>query len=382
MKLCKVSSQPRLIFSLQICLLFTLLALVIPNVSASETLDKPVKPIKIGLLIPDNKSLAAKQGAELAIRKANEKRGLNSHPFQLVVRTMEGPWGTGSKQAVDLIFEEEVWAIMGSHDGRNAHLVEQACTKTRVVFLSAWAGDPTLSQAFVPWYFSCVPNDLQQADALIDEIYERRKIEIVGLVSDNGYDAKLALNSFLKKVKASGRQEPLQFCYDNSAKDYNILLDRINLANVNAVVFFGQSSNSIGIIQLMRQRKMNQLIFGSLSLLDDNQISFTEMVQFEGVTLVSPEFWSGSGNRSFREEYYGTYGYMPGAVAAYAFDGMNIIVEAINNAGFDRNKLQESMASIQYEGVTGTIRFDKRGNRLGACHLMVIKKGIPVSNAP
>ncbi len=83
---------------------------------------------------------------------------------------MEGPWGTGSKQAVELIFDEEVWAILGSHDGRNAHLVEQVSAKSRVVFMSAWSGDPTLSQAFVPWFFNCVFNDLQVSDVLIDEI--------------------------------------------------------------------------------------------------------------------------------------------------------------------------------------------------------------------
>ena len=84
---------------------------------------------------------------------------------------MEGPWGTGSKQAVNLVFDEEVVAMLGSHDGRNAHLVEQVSAKSRVVFLSAWSGDPTLAQAFVPWFFNCVPNDLQQADVLIEEIY-------------------------------------------------------------------------------------------------------------------------------------------------------------------------------------------------------------------
>src|SRR5512133_2520626 len=91
------------------------------------------EPLKIGLLIPDNESLAARQGAELAIRIANQKAGSNGKNFSLVVKSMEGPWGTGSKQAVSLIFDENVCAIMGSHDGRNAHLVEQACTKARVV---------------------------------------------------------------------------------------------------------------------------------------------------------------------------------------------------------------------------------------------------------
>ncbi len=37
--------------------------------------SQQAEPIKIGLLIQDKASLAAKQGAELAIKMANEKRG-------------------------------------------------------------------------------------------------------------------------------------------------------------------------------------------------------------------------------------------------------------------------------------------------------------------
>ncbi len=74
-----------------------------------------------------------------------------------------------------MVFEDEVVAIMGSLDGRNAHLAEQVATKTRIAFLSSWATDMTLSQAFVPWYFRCIPNDQQQASSLIEEIYLQKK---------------------------------------------------------------------------------------------------------------------------------------------------------------------------------------------------------------
>ena len=127
--------------------------------------------IKIGLLIPGIQFFAARNAAEMAVKEANMQGGCKGIPFSLTVHTMEGPWGTGSKEAVNLIFDDDVWAILGSHDGRNAHLVEQVTAKTKVVFVSAWAGDPTLSQAFVPWYFSCVPNNIQQAKILIEEIY-------------------------------------------------------------------------------------------------------------------------------------------------------------------------------------------------------------------
>jgi branched-chain amino acid transport system substrate-binding protein len=153
----------------QVRLILAVWAFACPYPAVSQIHDSQAGNIKIGLLIPDNGSIAAVQGAELAIREANENGGLNGRHFQLIIRSMEGPWGTGSKEAVNLIFEEKVWALLGSHDGRNAHTVEQAATRSIVVFVSAWTSDPTLSQAFVPWFFNCVPNDNQQAASLTKE---------------------------------------------------------------------------------------------------------------------------------------------------------------------------------------------------------------------
>lgn len=139
---------PKLV--IRVCLIVSVAAFAFIDILCCQISDNNAADIKIGLLIPDSKSTAAVQGAELAVRVANEKDGLNGRHFELIVRSMEGPWGTGSKEAVSLIFEEKVWALLGSHDGRNAHLVEQAATRSIVVFVSAWTGDPTLSQAFIP----------------------------------------------------------------------------------------------------------------------------------------------------------------------------------------------------------------------------------------
>ena len=194
---------------------FIFLSIVLVFIAFSG-FSQPEKTIKIGLLVNEINSKAAINGANLAITKANENGGYKGKLFQLEIRSLEGPWGTGSKQAVSLIFDEKVCAILGSHDGRNAHLVEQAATKARTVFLSAWSSDPTLSQAFVPWFFTCVPNDLQQADALIDEIYNKRKIRSIAVVAENGYDPQSALDSFMKKNKAAGKKSPVQFHYKNT----------------------------------------------------------------------------------------------------------------------------------------------------------------------
>jgi branched-chain amino acid transport system substrate-binding protein len=336
------------------------------------------KTIKIGLLIPDKNSLAAQHGAEMAIREANKKGGLKGKPYQLVVRSMEGTWGTGSKMAVDLLFEDKVWAIMGSHDGRNAHLVEQACTKVRAVFLSTWAGDPTLSKAFVPWYFSCVPNDLQRADALITEIYNKEKLKKIAAVSDDGYDSKLAMECFLKKNITAGKPDPVQFLYSDSSRDFKVLIDNINKAHVDAVILFGKPSASVKIIRMIHQKKMNQAVFGSLSLLDENEMSNQEMNYYEGTELVSSLTWGESRSQSFSKEFMKTYGKLPGAVAAYSYDGMSLLIEAIKTGGLDRVEIQKAMIKTRFEGITGLIRFDDKGNRVGNAELVKIKSGIPV----
>lgn len=335
------------------------------------------EPVKIGLLIQDKTSLAAKQGAELAIIMANEKGGLKGRPFQLLAKSMEGPWGTGSKQAVSLIFEENVWALLGSHDGRNAHLVEQAATKSTVVFVSAWSSDPTLSQAFVPWFYNCVPTDRQQADALIDEIYNDRKIIRVAVISDQTYDSNMALKNYLQKIQESGKNEPLQFLFNNYSTNLNALADHIIKSEINAIILFCQPSVSLKIVRLLRQRKMNQAVFGSLSILNEDALSVQELHEFDNLLLV-PSMSSTTKSRIFSQVYQKTYGRIPGSVAAYAFDGMNVLIEAIRISGSpDREKIQQALSEIQVEGVTGQIKFDDKGNRTGSFKLMVIKNGLP-----
>jgi len=82
---------------------------------------------------------------------------------------------------------------------------------------------------------------------------------------------------------------------------------------------------------------------------------------------------------TFSEDYKRTYGIMPGNVASFAYDGMNILIEAIRNSGIEREDIQKYMSQTSFEGVTGIIQFDDKGNRKGNPGFVEIKNGIPVS---
>ena len=130
----------------------------------------------------------------------------------------------------------------------------------------------------------------------------------------------------------------------------------------------------------MQQRKMRQPVFGSLSILNENKLSEKELQEFNNIMLVPSGYWTGSKNPAFRQEYKKLYGKMPGMVAAYAFDGMNLLIEAIRTSGGpEREKIQEALLKIYYEGVTGPVRFDAKGNRVGKVAVVKILNGLPVA---
>ena len=333
--------------------------------------------VKIGFLIADRKSPAAIRGAELAIIKANEKGGLKGKPFKLVTRSMEGAWGTGSREATNLIFDEKVIAIVGSHDGRNAHVVEQVCTKARVVFISAWTGDPTLSQAFVPWFFTCVPNNTQQAELLVNETYINKKFLHIAVVSDTGYDSELALKYFVRKTQLDGKPRPIQLNYQNGT-DLKKFIEQIGDMKAECIILFATPSFALKFVRIAKESKMNLPLYGALSLLDENELPENSLKSFENVVMISPGHWFTPEGSSFIMEFKARNGYAPGALAAYAYDAVILMVDAIRDAGTRYDLIQKSLADAKYNGVTGLVQFDARGNRKGPFRLMEIKNGMPV----
>jgi branched-chain amino acid transport system substrate-binding protein len=363
----------------QVCLIIAL-TIITSGIAFTQNPHNSGRSVKIGLLIQDSSWSSAIQGAGLAIKNANENGGLRDLKFQLVFRSMEGPWGTGSKQAVNLIFEEKVWALIGLHDGRNAHLVEQAATKSQVVFLSAWPGDPTLSQAFVPWFFNCVPNDNQQAASLKNEIFEIRKYRNIVVVHGKDYDSEKSFGSFMNFVKKSGKPDPLHFDIEDYVQKSGILADKIIKSGAGCIVLFCQPSASLELVRQVKKKNPVLPVFGPLSILNENELSVQEMKYFDNILSVPAGEWPEAENQNFRQEFEKIYGKMPGVAASYSYDCMSVLIEAIRQAGnSDREMIQKSLKNIRFNGVTGPIQFDDKGNRMGNFEIRKTKNGVPIT---
>lgn len=322
--------------------------------------------IRIGLLVQDKKSYAAQHGAELAIDHANQKE--KSVYFKLEVRDMEGPWGTGSKQTVNLVFDEDVKAVIGSVDGRNSHLAEQVSAKTRIPYISASSGDPTLGQAFIPWYFSCVPNDLQIASVLVSRLYLSLDDKVV-IVSDDGYDSKMSVTSLLRQCRSEGKPEPGVHFYSLHEGGIDPFISECEDATF--VIFYGDQQNAASLVKKLSGKDKKPVLFAPNLMMTEKHLSATDLRRFEGLIAVNHSI----NESSFTAEFNKKNGYSPGPVAAYTYDAVNVLITGIKLSGKDDTDLYKHISGINLNGLTGRITFDKYGHRRGVIRLIKIHEG-------
>ncbi|MGB4293950.1 MAG: ABC transporter substrate-binding protein [Bacteroidales bacterium] len=329
------------------------------------------KPLNLGLLIQDYSSTDARNGAELAVSLINEAGGINGRPLNLIVKSMEGPWGTGSNQAVSLIFDEEVFAIIGSADGRNCHLIEQACTKTQVPFVSCLSSDPTLAQAFIPWFFNCVPNDIQQSEVLVHDILIRNRYKKIALVSGNDYDSRSILKFFKRKFEESVQENQAELkIFEFTESNVPEVLKKVNASRPDCIVLFSRSKPGAAFLKEMKRMNLLMPVYGNLYLVGENS-KHMEEIQKTGIKLkISFIDISGEKYKWFTEIYSKKYDVSPGISAGLAFDAVSILANAVSNAGTDRESIQNYLLKKNFEGITGNVVFDKHGNRMGPFNII------------
>ena len=324
----------------------------------------PNGKIAIGLLLPDRSHWKVAEAATLAIEEANSKGGYKQHKFELVIRTAEGLWGAGSKESVSLVYEDHVRAIIGSLDGRNGHLAEQVATKSHLSYIETFATEPTLSQAFVPWFMRVVPNDNQQSAVILNQILKEGGGKI-GILSVGTYDTRYAVRSLTKVAGRETGMAPLLIHLDTTSVQPGKVLEQISSYKLQHLIIPFDAPCLAELILDLGAQNPALKIYGTLHLSMGIESRNSSWEPYEGVYMIGPHY-----NRKL-------YG-LTDSRSAYLHDAVKLVINAIQQVGTEREIITDYLSESTYTGgATGTISFDELGNRLSAPSLLHIKNGIP-----
>lgn len=314
------------------------------------------------------------QGAKLAIEEANERGGYvrRGIPFELIVRNDNGLWGSTGNEVIDLAYKEQVWAILGSIDGANTHIAIRVGLKIELPMMSSGDLDPTYIETNIPWVFRCISDDRQQAYLLVDYMYRKLDLKRVAILRSSNRYGRFGVREVVDGSRRLGRPIVVEMAYPVGCQDFSIQLERIEQAKADAVVHWGNAEDGARALNQMRARGMTQPFFACDRCLAPE---FVEIAgpNAEGVICASP--WNPDRNDpiflAFKERFRARFNEEPETYAAHAYDGMNMLLWAIQVAGLNRAKIRDVLAyrPEPFVGVTGEIPLSAVNDDAGEVYL-------------
>jgi len=336
---------------------------------------KGVKTVKIGFIGPiaptvsvatggashdqvlGNKML---KGAKLAIEQANARGGYLKRriPFELVVVNDNGLWGASGNEIVDMAYKDKVWAILGTIDGANSHIAIRVALKAEVLMLNSGNTDPTFVETNIPWTARCIGDDRKQGYLLISTLYRTLGLKRVGIIRSSNRYGRFGVREVIDGSRRMGHPVPLVMPYEVGSKDFSLHLKRLRQANVEAIVHWGDAADGARILNQMRAMGMKHPYFACDRCVSDE---FVKIAGANAEGVVCPFPWNPDRKDkkldAFRAAFGKRFNEAPETQAAHAYDGMNMLIRAIQTAGLNRAKIRDALAHRRgpWPGVTGDI---------------------------
>ncbi|MBI1389940.1 MAG: ABC transporter substrate-binding protein [bacterium] len=302
-------------------------------------------------------------GARLAIADANRRGGYHGKtPYELMVHNDNGLWGASGSEIVDMVYKEKCWAILGTIDGANSHIAIRVALKCEVPVMNTGDTDPTFIETNIPWVFRCITDDRQMCYLLADFVFKKLKLTRVAALRAGNRYGRMSIDEFRDAAKRLGYPFLEELQYPLGSTDMRPQLERLKALNPEVVVTYGDAQESALVLRQMRDMGMDQWFIGSDRMVSD------EFIQLAGDALKAGKVAAGFPFdptrddpkwNQFQDAYREKYGESPDQYAAHAYDGMTLVIEAIERAGLNRALIRDQLAAVKtWHGVTGDKVFD------------------------
>jgi branched-chain amino acid transport system substrate-binding protein len=341
--------------------------------------------VRIGLLGPLEGSIIQDlgeqmlHGATLAIEEANKKGGYKGMPFKLMIHNDVGLWGAAANEVVKMD-DEGVWAWLGSIDDIVSHVAIRATLKLEIPNVNTGDPDPTFTETNIPWVIRTIPDDRQSSYVLVDQIFNKDKHKRVAVIRANNRYGRVGTLHFNRSATRIGFPIIIEERFSDGESDFKAQIERVKKTSPDAVLIWGNARESALILQQLRAMGLNQPVYGSDRMVNEKFLKETGNLA-EGL-ITTCQYNPDSNDPAliaFRKRFRERFGMEPDVFAAHAYDGMNIIIEAIRKAGLNRALIRDILTDLKtfqgYQGVTGKVVFDGTWNNIRPIYLAKVSNG-------
>jgi branched-chain amino acid transport system substrate-binding protein len=332
--------------------------------------DSSADPIRIGLAgsLSDPVGLPMKRAAELAVEQINADGGIKGRPIELVERDDYADADSAVFVATDL-YEAGVSAVIG-HLFSNTTLAAAPVYNggtAPVAAISPSSSSPDVTTAG-DYTFRICPSDLAHGAALARWVHDTLHLERGALLYLNDQYGRGVRQMFVREFTRRGGVLLAIDPYLGDTPNVGPYLDRLSrIGGVEFLVIAGNRGEGEEILRQARQRGLRMPVLGGDGLEGiEDAGAIADGVYLSSAylpTIASPA------NRAFLQAYrkkFPTAG-LPNQPAAATYDAVYLLRDVIRRAGPERESVRRELAQVgtgapAFQGVTGTLAFDGRGD--------------------
>ncbi|WP_395061645.1 branched-chain amino acid ABC transporter substrate-binding protein [Paraburkholderia silvatlantica] len=341
--------------------------------------------VKVGVAAPMSGANAAygkdiEEGVKLAVNEANAKHPVIAGTpvkFEVVSGDDQADPRIGVQVAQQLV-DSGVAFVVGHFNSGTTLPASQIYAKAGIPMLTPSATNPTITQAGLSTVYRVIATDAQNAGAAGKYAVLVTKAKRIAIIDDRTAFGQGEADEFEKAVKENGGTIVDRQFTDDKAVDFSSQLTHVKSSNADLLFCGVLDSQAAMIVKRMKQLGMKTQFVGGGGVVD------ADFIKLAGSASEGAMAWeyghplaSTNSGKQFAGDFKKVYGTDMLAYAPFAYDAARLTIKAMEQANSVKPELfNAAIKSIDYEGSTGKIVFEKNGDLKNASStLYEVKNG-------
>jgi len=344
-----------------------------PAPTAGTAPPQPEIVVKIGHAGPLTGGIAHlgkdnENGARLALDEANAK-GITIDgkkiKFELIAEDDEAKPDKGPIVAQKFV-DAKVAGVVGHLNSGVSIPASSVYNQAGIPVISGAATNPMLTEQGFKVAFRTVGRDDQQGPAVASYLASEFKPKTVAVIDDaTAYGSGLA-NEVERTLKAAGIKVLPREKGTDQTRDWKAVLTKVRGKKPDAIFYGGMDATGGPLLKQGRELGIKAVFsFGDGACTDEmNKLAGDAA---EGLICSQAGLPVQAANKLFLNAYKAKFKADPILYAPFTYDAANLLIEAMKKANsVEPAKYLPELARISYEGATGKIEFDEKGDRKDA----------------
>ncbi len=342
--------------------------------------------LKIGHVAPLTGGIAHlgkdnENGARMAIEEINAAGGLKvgdkTFKLELVAEDDKADPKEGTLAAQKIVDSGAV-AVVGHLNSGTSIPASKIYSDANMTQISPSATNPKLTEQGFKTTYRVVANDNQQGGVLANYAADALKAKTIAIVDDRTAYGQGLADVVERVAKQKGMKVVAREFTNDKATDFNAILTKVRAAKPDVVMYGGMDATAGPMAKQMMQLGVKS------TLLAGDGVCSPEFIKLAGdaagilhCSQAGEAVEKLAKGTAFVANYKKRFNADVQVYSPYSYDAVYVVADAIKRAGkADRASITAAMPATKYDGLTGTVAFDEKGDvKDGAISMFKIKDG-------